>query len=68
MTHQSLAKIAQDLRDETVTATALAEAAIAAYEASEPELNAYKHWAGPQMARQAGAVDLFFKSGQDQGR
>lgn len=67
MTHQSLAKIAQDLRDETVTATALAEAAIAAYEATEPELNAYKHWAGPQMARQAGAVDLFFKSGQDQG-
>ncbi len=67
VTHQSLSDIAQDLRDAKQTASLLAEAAIACYEATEQDLNAYKHWAGPQMAQQAAAVDTFFKSAFDFG-
>ena len=67
LTHQSLSQIAQDLRDTNVTATLLAETAIAHYEATEADLHAYKFWAGPQMAEHAGAVDLFLRNGQDLG-
>ena len=66
-THQSLSRIAQKLRDGTLTARQLAQSACAAYAASEPELKAYVHWAGPQMLAQADAVDLFLGSGQDHG-
>jgi aspartyl-tRNA(Asn)/glutamyl-tRNA(Gln) amidotransferase subunit A len=67
VTHQSLSKIANDLRDASVTAPVLAEVAIANYNATEADLNAYKHWAGPQMAQQADAVDLILKNGHDLG-
>lgn len=66
-TYQPLSRIAQGLRDGTLTAQRLAKAACAAHAASETELNAYKYWAGPQMLAQAEAVDLFFNSGQDHG-
>lgn len=67
VTHQSLSEIAQNLRESKLTASNLAQTAIAYFEATEADLNAYKHWAGPQMAQQADAADLFFKTGQDFG-
>lgn len=67
MKHQSLAQIAHNLRHHKVSAAELAAQAIAGFESSESSVHAYKHWAGPQAARQAEAIDVFFDSGQDHG-
>lgn len=67
MKHQSLGEIAHDLRHHNISASALVAQAIACFETSEPDVHAYKHWAGPQAARQAEAVDVFLNSGQDHG-
>jgi aspartyl-tRNA(Asn)/glutamyl-tRNA(Gln) amidotransferase subunit A len=67
MTFQPLSQIAQDLRATKMTASRLAEISISNFNTSEADLNAYKHWAGPEMAQQAQAVDLVLKSGHDLG-
>ncbi|WP_376873593.1 amidase [Albirhodobacter sp. R86504] len=67
MTHQSLHEIAQSLRSGAIRASSLAAASNAAYDASEPRLNAYKHWAGAQMTQQAEAVDVLLDAGSDTG-
>ncbi|SDX55356.1 aspartyl-tRNA(Asn)/glutamyl-tRNA(Gln) amidotransferase subunit A [Litoreibacter albidus] len=65
--HQSLAQIARDLRDQTVSATALVEGATARYSATDGTLNAYKHWAGAEAKQQAEAVDVLINAGHDLG-
>jgi len=65
--HQSLAQIAHNLRYNKVSAGELVAQAIAGFDSSESSVHAYKHWAGPQAARQAEAVDVFLDSGQDHG-
>jgi len=65
--HQSLAHIAHSLRLKKVSASALLAQAIDRFESSETVVHAYKHWAGPQAARQAEAVDVFLSAGHDLG-
>ena len=67
MKHQSLAQIAQDLRQHKLSAAELVAKAVADFNSSESVVHAYKHWAGTQAARQADAVDVFFEAGQDHG-
>lgn len=63
----SLAEIGARLRNGRLTATALAEHAIARHERHGRPLNAYKHWA-PEHAREAARVaDAAFAAGADLG-
>src|SRR5690606_17144186 len=58
---------AHSLRLKKVSASALLAQAIDRFESSETVVHAYKHWAGPQAARQAEAVDVFLSAGHDLG-
>jgi aspartyl-tRNA(Asn)/glutamyl-tRNA(Gln) amidotransferase subunit A len=64
---RSIAELARDLRAGTVTATALAEEAIANHERSGAKLNAYKLWKPADARRTARAADAAFKRGYDLG-
>ncbi|MDF1606887.1 amidase [Hoeflea sp. YIM 152468] len=67
MNYQSLAHIAHRLRLQKASASELIAQAIERFESSESSVHAYKHWAGPQAAKQAEAVDVFLSAGHDLG-
>lgn len=63
----SLAELAQQLRSQQTSATAIMQACAAKYAASETDLNAYKTWAGDTALTTAQQVDQLLKLGYDLG-
>jgi Asp-tRNA(Asn)/Glu-tRNA(Gln) amidotransferase A subunit family amidase len=64
---QSIRVLAADLRDGSVTAEALIEAAIARHDQRGEVLQAYKHWDPDRARREARAVDTLIGVGHDAG-
>ena len=64
---RSIPELARGLRDGTVKAEALAEAAIARHDRYGKKLNAYKLWKPEAAKRSARAASMLFKSGVDLG-
>ncbi len=64
---RSIPELARGLRDGTVKAEALAEAAIARHDRYGQKLNAYKLWKPDAAKRSARAASMLFKNGVDLG-
>lgn len=67
LANRPLAELARNLRDGTVTAAQITEAAIANHERRDPILRAYKAWDPDRMRKQAAAADAAFAAGFDMG-
>lgn len=63
----SLATLATQLRDGSLSANTIMEACEVNYQRTESKLNAYKTWAGATAFDVANSVDLLLKSGYDLG-
>lgn len=67
MLNKSLEILYSEIRNGKLSAQAIMEQAIASYEQSEPNLNAYKTWAGNTALQVAKKVDGLLKIGYDTG-
>lgn len=65
--NKPIATLAAELRAGTLSAQALIESCLEAYEQSESHLNAYKTWAGDTALAAAKQADKLFKQGYDFG-
>lgn len=65
--NKPIATLAAELRAGTLSAQALMESCLLAYEQSEPHLNAYKTWAGDTALTAAKHADKLLKQGYDFG-
>lgn len=65
--HTSLSALHAQLRDGSLSATALMHDCAERYSRYEPVLHAYKQWNGEAAQQQAGAIDTLLKQGIDLG-